>query len=260
MGEPMLRALIDAGFDVSGFDIRPSAEFGDLAENICNGVKIFAADLNVLFSVVRDISETEELLFEQQKILSHAPKLEVLVICSTLSPAYMRDLRPRIPAQIALIDAPMSGARIAAEERRLSFMLGGEVETLDRLQPLFAAMGSSFHRMGPLGAGMSAKVLNNLLAASNVVTTRLVLDWAALQGLDEDRLLALIHASSGQNWFASNFNEIEFSHEGFLPENTMGILHKDVAFLLADAPDGADKRLAELLRALIANMVEKQAR
>ncbi len=57
------------------------------------------------------------------------------------------------------------------------------------MQPLFDAMGSHFHRMGTFGTGMAAKVLNNLLAASNTAMTRLVLDWADQAGLDERRFL-----------------------------------------------------------------------
>jgi len=86
--------------------------------------------------------------------------------------------------------------------------------------------------MGDFGAGMTAKVLNNLLAASNTAMTRLVLDWADAEGVDEDKLLALIDASSGQNWLASGFNEIEFSRDGYASDNSIGILHKDVAAAL----------------------------
>lgn len=257
MGEPMLAALLGAGFDARGFDVVPASEFGALEAAMATYVSDFCTGLKVLISVVRDIPQTEQLLFNDQKVLANARDLKVVILSSTLSPRYVRDLRTRVPEHIALIDAPMSGARIAAQERRLSFMLGGEDATLDALQPLFAAMGSSFHRMGPFGAGMSAKVLNNLLAASSTVMTRLVLDWAVDQGLDERRLLDLIAASSGQNWFASGFESIEFSREGYEAENTMGILKKDVESALDAAPDNADTRLPDLLTHLIAELLPK---
>ena len=146
----------------------------------------------------------------------------------------------------------MSGAAIAAKERRLSFMLGGDSQTLDTLQPLFNAMGKHFHRMGPTGAGMQAKVLNNLLAAANTAMTRLVLDWADHTDLNEQALLDLIHTSSGQNWFASGFNEIEFARDGLSDDNTIGILVKDVASALDAAPEGADTTLPETVQTAIA--------
>lgn len=257
MGQPMLAALINAGFDARGFDIVPSERYGELSRHISNDATGFAGDLRVLFTVVRDITQTENLLFSKQQLLDIAPELQVIVVCSTLSPRYVQSLKSRIPAHIKLVDAPMSGAAIAAKERRLSFMLGGETSVLRDLHPLFMAMGKSFHHMGSYGAGMSAKVLNNLLAASSTVMTRLVLDWAKQQGLDEGKLLELIDKSSGQNWFASEFERIEFASHGFSAENSLGILKKDVLSALDDAPQNADTKLPDLLAELIGELKPK---
>ena len=139
-----------------------------------------------------------------------------------------------------MIDAPMSGAQVAAEERRLSFMLGGDDAALDRLAPVFAAMGDKHHRMGGLGAGMTAKVLNNYVAAASAATTRRALDWAKELGLDRRKLLALMHDSSGQTWFGSNFDRIEFARDGYSEDNTIGILPKDVAAALDGAGEPDD--------------------
>ncbi|MFT6452168.1 MAG: 3-hydroxyisobutyrate dehydrogenase-like beta-hydroxyacid dehydrogenase [Halocynthiibacter sp.] len=239
MGAPMLASLLHEGIEARGFDIRPAGEFGLLAPHISNDPVGFATGLKTLLTVVRDIPQSDALLFGDQA-LSQARDLETIIICSTVSPRYIHDLRTRIPAHITLIDAPMSGAQIAAVEGRLSFMLGGEDAVLDHYQPLFAAMGAHFHRMGPLGAGMQAKVLNNLLAASNTAMTRLVLDWAKGAGLDRRALLDLFETSSGQNWLASGFDTIEFAKLGHTPDNTIAIIVKDVASALDAAPEGAD--------------------
>lgn len=253
MGAGMLAALRRAGLDAQGFDVRPAAEFGALAPAVSNDPVEFARGLRTLLTVVRDIAQTDEVLFGTQGF-ARAPGLERIIVCSTLSPRYVLALRDRVPAHVTLIDAPMSGAQIAADEARLSFMLGGAPEALDTAQPLFAAMGRHFHRMGGFGAGMQAKVLNNLLAAANTAMTRLVLDWADEAGLDEAALLALISTSSGQNWFASGFDNIEFARDGFESENTIGILVKDVASALDAAPEGADTSLPETVQALLRHL------
>lgn len=239
MGLPMLRALRAAGFDARGFDIRPPAALGAAPEEMI-GAEAMLAETETLFSIVRDAAETEALLFSDQHALS-APRLRTLVISSTLSPRLLPDIAARAPAGLALVDAPMSGAQVAAEERRLSFMLGGEPEALARLRPLFDAMGRAIHVMGGFGAGMTAKVLNNYVAGAAVAATRQALEWAEAMGMDRARLLALMHDSSGQTWFGSNFDRIEFSRDGFTTDNTIGILQKDVAAALdgAGAPDDA---------------------
>ena len=246
MGAPMLKALRAADLPARGYDIVPMD-----SPHITDDIAVFSEDLDTLITVVRDIDQTEALLFGEQN-LAAIPSLIRIIICSTLSPRYVRDLRARIPSHIALIDAPMSGAQIAAQEARLSFMLGGDVDDLDAAQPLFSAMGKHFHRMGEFGAGMQAKVLNNLLAASNTAMTRLVLDWADEAGLEVSALLDLIHTSSGQNWFASGFNSIEVARDGHAPDNTIAILVKDIASALDAAPEGADTTLPETVQRSIA--------
>lgn len=255
MGAPMLAALLRAGHQARGLDIRPSADFPDLP--VSNDPKAFADGLTTLISVVRDADQTDDLLFGAQN-LSAAPALSTIILSSTLSPRYTRALRDRIPDRIALVDAPMSGAVIAAQEARLSFMLGGDPAVLARLQPLFAAMGRHFHHMGHFGDGMAAKVLNNLLAASNTAMTRLVLDWADAQGIEEQKLLALIETSSGQNWLASGMNSIEFARHGHDPENSIGILVKDVAAAMDAAPDGADLTLPQTIQAALKTLRPRQ--
>jgi len=242
MGAGMLAALRAAGLPARGYDVVPMAP-----PHITDDIAVFSEDLDTLITVVRDIDQTEALLFGDQN-LSAIPTLLRIIISSTLSPRYVRDLRARIPSHIALIDAPMSGAQIAAEEARLSFMIGGDTTDIDAAMPLFHAMGKHFHRMGDFGAGMQAKVLNNLLAASNTAMTRMILDWADDAALDTSALLDLIHTSSGQNWFASGFNSIEFSRDGYAPDNTIAILVKDVASALDAAPAGADTTLPETVQ------------
>jgi len=113
MGLPMGLALTAGGIDTVGFDIKRANDFGNLPMEF--SIEPFAHDLTVLFSVVRDEEQTNALLFDEQNVIKYADALEYLVICSTLSPKYVLDLRNRLPQHIHLVDAPMSGASIAAK-------------------------------------------------------------------------------------------------------------------------------------------------
>jgi len=252
MGLPMARALQRGGVDVYGFDIRPAAEFGDFADRMVADPTDFARRCRVVFTVVRDTRQTDDLLFDDQGLLAGPNGIATLVVSSTLSPRYLRALRDRVPATIDMVDAPMSGAAVAAEEARLSFMLGGEPACLDALQPLLDRMGRHFHRMGGLGAGMTAKVLNNFVAATSVTAVRQVLDWTDELGVDREKLLALMHDSSGQTWFGSNFDKIEFARDGYDPDNTIGILKKDVESALDAVGASPDEGLQAAVIAYIA--------
>ena len=253
MGLPMARALLRAQIDTTGFDIR---------SDVFDGVPMqpdpaaFAGPLTHLLTVVRDETETEALLFGDQALLSRSPALEHLLICSTVAPAYVRALRDRVPGHIAIIDAPMSGAQTAAERGALTFMLGGAAADIDAVQLLLAAMGQVFHHMGPLGAGMTAKVLNNMVAAASTATTRLALDWGRQHGLDHRHLLEVMQTSSGQTWFGSGWDDIEFTRDGYADDNSIGLIAKDVAAAMTAAPDGAALDLPKSLIAAIRRLKE----
>lgn len=229
MGFGMLANLRKAGMAAKGFDVRP-------IKGVETDIDSFAQGLATVFTVVRDTAETDALLFDTQALIARAQNLQRIVISSTLSPRYVKGLRARVPGHITLIDAPMSGAKVRADAGTLTFMTGGPSA---QIMPALRAMGTEIHDMGGYGAGMTAKVLNNLLAASSTAMTRLVLDWADAEGVDEARLLALINTASGQNWLASGFDEIEFARDGYAPDNSIGILFKDVASALDIAPDDA---------------------
>jgi len=229
MGFGMLANLRKAGLDARGLDVRP-------IDGVGTDPAAFADGLTTLLTVVRDTAQTDAVLFDDQALVRCAPALRRIVICSTLSPRYVKDLRARVPEHITLIDAPMSGAQVKADAGTLTFMTGGPAEDV---MPALRAMGSDIHHMGAFGSGMTAKVLNNLLAASHTAMTRLVLDWADAEGLDEADLLALINAASGQNWLASGFDTIEFARDGYDADNSIGILEKDVAAALDIAPNDA---------------------
>ncbi|TNE39473.1 MAG: NAD(P)-dependent oxidoreductase, partial [Alphaproteobacteria bacterium] len=161
MGLPMAINLQKADFRVKGYDVRPLDEFGDFASHLVKSAAELAKTCPVVISVVRDWHQTEVLCFGENGLFSGETNPEILVISSTLSPRQMLELRGRIPVDTALVDAPMSGAPIGAENATLTFMIGGEALEVDTLMPVFRAMGKEINHLGDLGAGMTCKVLNN---------------------------------------------------------------------------------------------------
>lgn len=252
MGQPMAQRLLGAGFRISAFDVRPLAEFGAFARHMSASPAPLAA-CDCVLSVVRDAVQTEALCFTEQALFAEPPYPPLLVLCSTLSPRTVAAVRARLPADVDLVDAPMSGAPCGARNGTLTFMLGGEAGVLERLQPVLAAMGARHFHLGPLGAGMTVKVLNNYVAASNVVATRRAMALAADAGVEAARLRAVMRRCSGANWYADNFDQIDWAHEGYAPANTIGILEKDVLCAL-DIDGGtrahADDALLAALRRL----------
>ena len=227
MGLPMLNAMLSKNIDAKGYDIEKKKSLSSLGKDFISSKKKFLNDRNIIISVVRDASDTTELcqgnngLFEQQSS-------KVLIIASTLSPKFVMDLKSKAPKNITIIDAPMSGATIAAHEARLTFMVGCEKVLFNYIEPILGLMGTRINHIGNYGSGMMVKVLNNFIAASSVVSVRHVLHQAQKFELDIDALFKTIDTSSGQTWFGTNRADIEWFKENFDNDNTMGILKKDV--------------------------------
>ncbi|MBO6947943.1 MAG: NAD(P)-dependent oxidoreductase [Rhodospirillales bacterium] len=239
MGLPMAENMLAAGFDVWGFDVKTVDASDNLKNRMISDPSAFAAKVDTVISVVRDISETEALLFEDQAIMRPDDHPTTLVLSSTLSPRYIRDVASRMPNDVTVIDAPMSGAPYRARDGSLTFMVGGDADAVQVLMPAFEAMGEQVHHLGPVGAGAACKVANNLCAAAGVVAVRRALKAAAAYGIEAGKLLDVMRTSSGATWYGDNLQKIDWAGEGYDPANTMGILEKDVKSFM-DALDGVD--------------------
>ena len=94
--------------------------------------------------------------------------------------------------------------------------------------PLLNILGDNILHIGDFGKGMSVKLLNNFIAASSVLATRNVLAQINDFGLTKKQLLDVVKCSTGDNWFAQNYDNLNWSKENFEKTNTMGILEKDL--------------------------------
>ena len=106
------------------------------------------------------------------------------------------------------------------------------------------------------------KVLNNFITASSVVSVRHVLHQAQKFELDVEALFKSIDTSSGQTWFGTNRENIEWFKESFKSNNTMGILTKDVLAYVDAFENEIDKdnfvsgALSESILKALGNMPE----
>ena len=240
MGLPMLNSMVVKNIDVKGYDIESKKFLSALGSNFEGCKKSFLADRNIIISVVRDEEDTLELCEGDDGLFEQKSK-KILIISSTLSPRFLVDLKRKAPKNITVIDAPMSGATIAAKEAKLTFMVGCEKKLFVYIAPLLGLMGKQINRIGNYGAGMMVKVLNNFIAASSVVSVRHVLHQAQKFELDLEVLFKTIDTSSGQTWFGTNRENIEWFKESFESNNTMGILRKDVLAYIDAFENEADK-------------------
>ena len=253
MGLSMAHQLAAGGFEVWGHDVRSAAEFGDFAPRMIADRRDFADRCDIVVSMVLTVDQTKELFFADGGLFTAANPPDVLVVCSTMSPRDLPPLAARLPEGVGIVDAPVSGSHLGAETGTLTFMVGGSDADVAAVRPALEAMGSSIHHAGPLGAGMTCKVVNNVVILATIVAVRKGLALAKARGVPEQAVLDVLTAGSGYVWYAEKINEVDWGREGYaahVPGNTMAILEKDLkAFIDAfeELPDLITDKFEESL-------------
>ena len=240
MGLPMLEVLLKNKVKAIGYDLRPQEDFLSLKENFVSSKRVFFENTDIIFSIVRDINQTLELC-EGTDGLFNLNSSKTLIICSTISPAFLNDFIKKAPENIDVIEAPMSGAPIRAKEASLTFMVGSTKNQFKTISPILNILGKTIHHIGKFGSGMSVKVLNNFVASCSVIAVRHVLSEAKNLNISTDQLLEILNCSSGKTWFSENLYSIDWSKESYNKENTIGILEKDVNSYLDGLQDAGSK-------------------
>ena len=251
MGLPMARQLLAAGQDVWGYDVRPTKEFGDFQSRMISNPIEFGTKVDILISVVRDYQQTPDLCFDDQAVFT-LPNYPTTFVCSsTLSPRLLPDILARLPQNVAMVDAAMSGAPARAENGTLTFMVGGEFGAVECLTPLFKIMGSEVNHLGGMGSGMTCKVINNFVAITGVAAVRKAIIAARALGMDAKTVLDIMKTSSGSTWYGDNIDQISWAREGYDPSNTIGIIEKDMISFLDAVTSNTDVEIKDFAASVL---------
>ena len=122
-----------------------------------------AAASDVVFTMVTASSDFEQVVLGDGGIIHGAKAGSVVVDMETISPAVARAVAERLAGKgIDMIDAPVSGGPMGAEQATLSIMAGGKPAVFERVKPLFECMGRTVTRVGDSGAGQITKACNQL--------------------------------------------------------------------------------------------------
>ncbi|MPZ62132.1 MAG: NAD-binding protein [Propionibacteriales bacterium] len=204
MGGRMANRLVQAGYDVVGYDpVEGAAEAAGAVPAASVADVVRQAD-HVLLSLP-DSAVVEDVVLGAGGILTHGRAGQVVVDLSTAAPSSTRTLHGRLTENgVQLLDAGVSGGAAAAEAGRLTLMIGGDPAVLEEVRPALDTFAAQIHLMGGPGSGHSTKLLNNFLNALNLAASSEVLVAARKAGLDVAQVLDVINASSGANWATLN--------------------------------------------------------
>lgn len=125
----------------------------------------------------------------------------ILVDCTSGDPATSRRIEASLAAaDIAFVDAPLSGGPPLAATGQLTVMCGGSTVDVARAQDVVAPFAAKVVHMGPVGAGHAMKAVNNALLALNILGLSEGLVTLAKAGLDPRAMIDVLNASSGRSF------------------------------------------------------------
>jgi 2-hydroxy-3-oxopropionate reductase len=203
MGQPMVRNLMKAGFDVTVHSrtrekVEAMAKEGATAAD--NAAQI-ARDCQMVITMVSDSPDVELVAEGPNGIFEGATDGLVIADMSTISPAVTRRLAAKAKELgCSWLDAPVSGGQAGAIAGTMTIMVGGDDEAFQRALPVFQAMGKRITHMGPSGDGQMTKLTNQIMVAINLLSVSEALVFAAKAGLDLDKLLEALTGGAANSW------------------------------------------------------------
>lgn len=209
MGLPMARNLLKAGYPLKVFDLVRSAVDTLASEGALAACSAPDAidQAQVVISMLPASRHVESLYLGEDGLLSRLAAGTLVIECSTIAPESARTVHAAARERgVALLDAPVSGGTGGAAAGTLTFMVGGEAQTLEQARPLLAAMGKNIFHAGPDGAGQVAKVCNNQVLAVQMIATAEAMAMGVANGLDPAVLAEIMRQSSGGNWTLEKYN------------------------------------------------------
>lgn len=204
MGLPIAKRLLSAGHTLYAFD--PSLAATQAAEVAGAQIRRTAAevadDAAVTLCSLPNAEIVQQVLAE---LIGNGGALEIVADLSSVAPESARRFAAMATEKgVTYLDCPVSGGVGGAEAGTLTVMVGGPKEALNRMEPVFAAIGKKICHVGGVGTGSGIKMINNYLLGCNMAALAEALVLGAKIGLDLDTMYDIIKDSSGCSFVVEN--------------------------------------------------------
>ena len=191
MGKPMVGHLLKAGHKVYVYDIMPKsvAEMQQQGAVACTSSKEVAAKVGIVFIMVPDTPDVEAAIFGKNGVAEGIRAGSVVVDMSSISPIATKEFAKKLKAiGVEMLDAPVSGGQVGAQNASLSIMVGGPAEIFAKIKPYFELMGKNIVLIGGNGDGQTCKVANQIIVALNIEAVGEALLFASKAGADPEKV------------------------------------------------------------------------
>jgi 3-hydroxyisobutyrate dehydrogenase len=200
MGNPMALNVVKAGFAMTVFDTNPNAMTNllDAGARKAGSAREVVESSEIVLTSLPASPDVEAVYLAPGGLVERARPGTILVDLSSVLPSTPKKIEPRAKERgVHFLEAPVSGGVSGARAATLAIMVGGEAEPLKRAQPVLRAIGPNIFHVGPVGAGNTAKAINNMMACVNGLAMMEGLALGVKAGLDPMMIYEVVKASSG---------------------------------------------------------------
>ena len=240
MGAPMAQHLLKAGFSLKVYNRtdRPRVqEVIDAGGQRVATPKAAAEGSDVIITMVTDTPDVESVILGEDGIIHSVNKGATVIDMSTISPRATQEMAAILRERgVHMLDAPVSGGDVGAQNGTLSIMVGGEQSVFDDCLPVFEAMGKNINLIGGNGAGQTTKACNQIAVSVANLAMAEALMLAAASDLDVGKVVEAISGGAAGSWQLTNLGPRILKGD-FAPGFMVRLQQKDLKLVMEAAND-----------------------
>jgi len=207
MGKGMALNLLKAGHKVNVYDINTDV-VNDLNSKGCIGCSDLlttVSNVEVVISMLPEGSHVRDVYLGANGVIANANKDTLLIECSTIDINTIKKVGEIANNKgMRIIDAPVSGGIVGADNGTLTFMVGGVEENFKSAYSILNDMGQNIIHAGALGAGLAVKICNNMILGTTMIALAESFTMAKQLGLDQKKFFEISSKATGMSWAMLN--------------------------------------------------------
>jgi 2-hydroxy-3-oxopropionate reductase len=234
MGLPIARNLLMAGHTLflgCHINRKPAIELEKKGAVICHSYAEVATQAEVIFLILPDAKEIDEVLFAVHGVVSGMTPGKIVVDMSTIDLFKSKTFAEKLAeVDCEYIDAPVSGGPLGAEKGTLAIMIGAKEQTFEQIRGLLSAIAKTIVYCGENGLGLAAKMANNLIASSTIIAISEALTLAIKAGIDPDSLYQVLKGGTA-NSALLNIKFPAYLEDNYEPGFKLSLMCKDLGII-----------------------------
>lgn len=187
MGKPMAKNLLKAGHELVCFDVnKPNMEeLVNAGATAGLNAKDVASRVSLVITMLPNSPHVKAVVMGQDGILEGANEGLIYIDMSSIAPLASQEVaKACAEKKVRMLDAPVSGGEPKAIDGSLAIMVGGDKGLFDEVRGILLSMGASVVHCGPIGAGNTTKLANQIIVALNIAAVAEAFTLVRKAGVD----------------------------------------------------------------------------